>query len=302
MGKAKKYNHRNCFLCGEEIAGQPVTDEHIFADGFLDWLGLKNQATDFGAVRPIKYSQIKVPAHATCNNREGSFFESYILTILEAMDRNRKIMRTIEFERNDSTSLAIRDALLHWLAKIYYGLIYWELGMKNHPVPERKEQLSKLTDDILLSKIQASFMGDQKFNIPSTLFWFDANAHGDEKIQSFDFASNHELKVLFVKFGPNVLVACIGDCNLVSEWFGEKQYANCQNYLRENEKSNPYAYLDVVAEIWAVRSALPVSPNFVVNDASVVDKSRFSSSMRPDIDTDLVKSNAVTLRDFLAHR
>lgn len=296
-----KYNHRTCFLCGGEISGQAITDEHIFADGFLNRFGLKNKQMDFGANRPIKYSQIKVPAHSDCNNREGSFFESYILDILETMNQNAPLMAAIEFERNDPVSLAVKDALLHWLAKIYYGLIFWELGMKNHPKPQRKEHLSNLTDDFLLSKIQSSFVKQAKFNVPSTLFWFDAPADDFEKSLDFNFSSNHDLKSIYVKFGTNVLVACIGDCNLVSEWFGRSQYDHAQQYLR-TVKNGPNAYIDVVSKIWAVRGALPVSPKFIVGPEAIIDVSRQDKLTRPDIDEKLVRSNAATFREYLVSR
>lgn len=300
MGKGKKYNHRICFLCGREIEGEAITDEHVFSDSFLQDFDLKLETMNFGSTRPIKYSQVKVPAHKKCNNEGGARFEAYMRNILRTMSENEDVMQSIAFTRDDDVTNAIREVLVHWLAKIFYGLIYWEVGMKNHPRPDKQNGLYVHLDDFVLKKIQASVVDEQKFNIPSTLFWFKVPCHEDGT--KFDFASHHELKSFFIRFGPNLLVSCLGDCNLVSEWFGQEQFRNSQSFIDTARSELDLTYLAVVAEIWAVRSVMPVSPQIAVNDDSVVDISRIVAAERPDIDVDAVRDSADSILQWLCER
>jgi hypothetical protein len=132
-----------CFFCGQEIHGK-ISREHIFADSFLKYLDLKEQKVTSSLPHPTSYSIVKVPSHESCNNREGSEFEQYTLSLIKSMDSNRDLLAGVHTATGEPVNEALRQALTHWLAKLYFGLLYWESGLKTHANPKHQQWLRSL--------------------------------------------------------------------------------------------------------------------------------------------------------------
>lgn len=291
---------RHCFLCGLPIEGK-TTREHIFADSFLAEFNLKRERLRFGAPKPIEYSRIRVPAHKHCNNELGSKFENYVMQIIRTMDNNLDVMGELHLAHNSVVAGRIKEAICQWLTKLHLGLIFWEVGLKHHPNPEYQVSLKDYLETPIVTCLQRCFREWHYFNCPSSLYHFFVPPT-KTPTPTFDFASSHEISGTFIKFGAHVLVTTIGDGKLVEEWFGERQYRIVQQRILDNSEKNPFAYLDAVANIWAVREYLPVQPQLEFTPDRIVDRSREGFEQKPSIDSEGVNNRANELFDELAQR
>ncbi|MBX3430007.1 MAG: hypothetical protein KF779_10525 [Hyphomonadaceae bacterium] len=282
-------HRRECFLCGQPIEGKG-TKEHIFADAFLGEFDLKREALWYGAETPMEYSRIKVSAHPTCNSEQGSRFENYVLGLAHAMDQNLDVLERLHLAGQDKVVEGIREAFSQWLAKLHLGLIYWEVNLKGHPAPDVQSRLPKYLDTPVVKALQRCFCQFHSFNVPSSLYYFrlpDAVSP-----TRFDFSTQHQILGTFIRFGRHLLVGVTGDGYLTTEWFGPEQYRRTQSFIDEQWKTNPAAYLQAPAHIWAVRAGLPVAPKLEFTTSAVIDRSREGWTDRPQINADAVNDFA----------
>jgi len=89
-----------CFFCGNVISGK-VSREHIFGNSFLGYLDLKQDKLKSSQPHPTSYSKLKVSSHRDCNNREGSWFEAYVLSIIQTMDGNPEHLKDVHTSTGD---------------------------------------------------------------------------------------------------------------------------------------------------------------------------------------------------------
>lgn len=299
LGDATKME-RHCFLCGKVIKGK-TTREHIFADSFLTEYDLKRELLNFGAPKPIEYSRLKIPVHPTCNSEMGSNFENYLLKITRSIDTNLEIMKKLHVVNHSVIAGKVKEVLCQWLTKLHLGLIYWELGLQNHPRPTHQASLRHYLETPVLKCLQRCISEWHHFNCPSSLYYFSVPLSPEPALR-FDFASNHEIFGTFIRFGPHLLVSTIGDGMLVEEWFGDEQYNIIQRYITEESHKNPLAYLTAVAHIWAVRELLPVQPQLEFTPQSIIDRSREGLEQKPEIDSDGIYVRADEIFEELAQR
>jgi hypothetical protein len=217
----KKEEDRICFLCGGPIkTGTKATEEHIFSDSFLAEYDLKRERLMFGAPNGIEYSRIKVPTHGDCNSGKGSDFEGYLLRIVRSMDTNKQVLVTLHLTPQSDVASAAKEALCQWLAKLHFGLIYWETGLKRHPNLDYQASLRQYLEKPVIGCLQRCFREWHYFNCPSSLYYFSV-PNPLEKYFRFNFATHPEISGTFIKFGSHLLVAMIGDGKLTEEWFGD---------------------------------------------------------------------------------
>jgi hypothetical protein len=193
----------HCFLCGSEIK-EKITKEHIFGDTFLEKHGLKLHKMKYGSNREVEYSRLKVPAHGKCNSENGSRFEKYVLSLLDHMHLNLDVMRELHAPAHSKVAACVKEALCQWMAKIYLGLTFWEIGRDNHPDKEYQKLLEEVLNTPLIGYLQRCFANDYAFNCPSSLYYFSVPDGGEGL--AFDFATRHDVGGAYVKIGEHLLV------------------------------------------------------------------------------------------------
>src|SRR5690606_13296793 len=103
--------------------------------------GLKLQKMNYGSNSETEYSRLKVPAHQKCNSENGSRFENYVLSLLDEMHLNLDVMRELHVPAHSKAAAQVKEALCQWMAKIYLGLTFWEVGRDDHPDAEYQKLL-----------------------------------------------------------------------------------------------------------------------------------------------------------------
>lgn len=284
-----------CFFCGEPIA-EKGSREHIFGNSFLGYLGLKQDTLASSLPHPTSYSKLKVPAHATCNNRDGSWFESYVLSIIRTMDANLVDLAQVHTPTEQPVNEGLRQAFTQWLAKLYFGLLYWEVGRKNHTDPAHQRWLMELLDGPEFAYLRSCYTQDFGFRLPSSLYYFRV-PDPPEPAFRFDFGNGLPHGLVYIRFRNHLLVTALGDGHLVREWFNGEHVEICQAHILEQSAFDPVAYLHAVAHIWAVREWLPVEPTIEFHDWGIWDRSREGPEERPPIDGEAVNTRAREIFD-----
>ncbi|CAK2368017.1 hypothetical protein [Vibrio sp. 10N.222.55.B11] len=272
-----------CFLCGKEIMDKK-SKEHILGDSFLKLIALKTENFKFNCSALDKeYSRLKVPSHQTCNNEFGSRFESEIINLVYSFDDQQHNLSRLHLNDDNYEIDKLRGTLTKWLAKLYLGFVYWEAGLPRHPNIQYQSQLKHLLEDQTLKLLQSSLSQETPLYLPSSLFYFNLPENDDDNLR-FDFATGLPLGLFFIKFKRHLLVVCLGDGNLVTEYFTDDQYLYSQNLINEYKDSDPLAYLHPVSHIWAVRELLPVQPDLEFYSNCILDRSRSRYLDKPEID------------------
>lgn len=284
-----------CFFCGGEISGKP-SREHIFGDSFLGYLNLKEAKLTSSQPHPTSYSKLKVASHTTCNTQEGSWFESYVLTIIGTMDGNLDHVAGIHTATGDPINEALRQAFTQWLAKLYFGLVYWEAGLRNHVNLAHQNWLCEILDSPLFAQLRRCYTHDVGFRVPSSLFYFHVPDPPSPRFR-FDFGNGLPHGLVYIRFRNHLLVSALGDGNLVGEWFTDAHVKECQAHITEQSGSDPIAYLHAVAHVWAVREWLPVQPFIEFNESGIEGQSRQGLTQRPSIDGEAVNTRAREIFD-----
>ncbi|SIQ56861.1 hypothetical protein SAMN05421840_102164 [Shewanella morhuae] len=283
-----------CFLCGKEIEGKK-SREHILGDSFLQLLDIKIERFKFNSSSEDKeYSRLKVPSHPKCNNGFGSRFESDIINLISSFDEKREFLNSLHLNDVRGEVDRLRGALTKWLAKLYLGFVYWEVGLPRHPNVEFQTQLSELLTDPILDLLQRVLNKETPLFVPSSLFYFKIPEYDDVELR-FDFATGLPLGLFFIKFQGHLLVVALGDGNLVSEYFTNEQYLYSQYIIDEHKDNDPLAYLHPVSHIWAVRELLPVQPKLKFFNGYISNESRVKHRNRPDINGKAVNSRATEI-------
>lgn len=279
-----------CFFCGLPIEGKS-TDEHIFSDTLLGNNGLKNMKIILTDRKTRKtYSRAKVKAHGTCNNENGGAFEDLNLKILDNLEPNREILRRLHSSdqaKIGSIESAVADHFKMWLAKIFFGLIYWESHI--YEGLDNREQLLESLKDESFQRLRDSFTKNNRFNVPSSIFYFEIyHSPGTDPDLNFDFATNIQAKSVFVRIKGHLFVCCLGDDRLVEEWFTHAHWVHWQKQVLEQKLETDY--LEIFAEISAVRLSLPVAPRLdYLDNGDVVGKSRLGFKDKPAIDENAIE-------------
>ena len=285
----------SCFFCGEEIS-EKISREHIFGDSFLGYMDLKLEQLTSSQPHPTSYSKLKVPSHKTCNTQEGSWFEQHVLSIIKSMDQNPEHLSGIHIPSDEPINQILRQTFTQWLAKLYFGLVYWEAGLKKHVDKARQEWLVSILNTNEFTYLRRCFKEGLDFKLPSSIFHFYV-PDPPERVFRFDFGNGLPYGLFYIRFRNHLLVAALGDGNLVHEWFLNEHVRQCQAHINEQSQFDPVIYLHVVAHIWAVRECLPVQPIIEFNSSGIQDRSRESLAQRPNIDGDAVNKRAKEILD-----
>jgi hypothetical protein len=282
-----------CFFCGGVTSGKN-SKEHIFGDSFLQYLDLKQESIRSSQPHPTSYSKVKVPSHESCNSRAGSEFESYILSLVKTMDTNLDHLATVHTATGERVNGALREAFTLWLAKLYFGLLYWEAGLEKHADADHQHWLRGLLDVPEFAYLRRCLRERLAFKLPSSLFHFRVPDPPEAALR-FDFGNGLPHGLVYIRFRNHPLVAALGDANLVREWFTEEHVTAMQQWIDELSAKVPLAYLHPVSHLWAVREWLPIEPRLEFGEWGIRDCSRHGFAERPPIDEDAVNNRAAEI-------
>ena len=291
---------KSCFFCGADIDSKQ-TREHIFADAFLRDFDLKNKVMHFRGRQSVQYSRIRVPAHARCNNEFGSRFESYVLELLRSLDDNLDTLRQMHLLQPSETAKRVREALCQWLAKLHFGLIYWEAHLVCHRDRAYQRNLAGLLQSEAFTYMRRCFIEFYAFNCPSSLYHFDLPDPPHPALR-FDFGSALDTSAFYVRIDRHLLVVALADAYLVQEWLTPEVHGDLQRQIEEQGSEDPVCYLHAVGQIWSVRENLPVRPHLLYSDDAIRDHSRLGHDAKPSINGERVNDRAEEITAHLAER
>jgi len=112
-----KYDSSHCFLCGVKLIPSNKTKEHVIPKWLLKQYDLYDQNYILYNGSTIRYRHLTIPCCKKCNSK-----------YLKSLEDKVKEFHDGGFEKFASID---KETLFYWLGKIYYGLIYRDLSLKN---------------------------------------------------------------------------------------------------------------------------------------------------------------------------
>jgi hypothetical protein len=253
-----------CFFCANPITSRK-TLEHIISDSLLGKLGIKESTLDINASEhnnSYTYSRIKVPAHEECNSGFGSQYESKIIDLFSRSDKlfqeliEEEVSIPVVYSPDESRTSIIST----WLAKIYYGLFYYDyLKSKN----QKWKELSKdIIDDDNFNMIRESYKNGYGFYLPSSLFTFRISGNTE-----FDLKTSVFPQGILLKIGDLIFILCIGDGYLVKNYLNSSVLEKLRKFLNKlaMEQEDFPVQIYAWAEILALWLCIPKSPSLIYN-------------------------------------
>jgi hypothetical protein len=207
------------------------------------------------------------------------------------MDSNLDQLADIHIVTGARVNEALRQAFTLWLAKLYFGLLYWEAGLRTHNDPVRQEWFREILNEPGFKYMRKCLIERLAFKLPSSLFHFHVPDPPDPALR-FDFGNGLPHGLVYVRFRNHLLVSALGDANLVSEWFTDEHVKDVQKAINEMSGNDPLAYIHAVAHIWAVREWLPVQPRLEFEEWGVREYSREGHQDKPPINAEAVNARA----------
>jgi hypothetical protein len=193
-------DHDHCFLCGAVLAADTRSEEHVFPQWLLRDLDLWQQTINLLNGTTIPYASLKIPACLECNNFWLSQVENEVAA---AFRTGPKAVAAL-----DQTLLAL------WLAKIYYGIHFKEVGLaadRRNPGGPRivsVEELSRLRE---LHHIMQAIRRRVRITRPiGSIFVLRAQVP-DERRLRFDYRDARNVAFVAMRIGATAVIASLLD-------------------------------------------------------------------------------------------
>lgn len=198
-------DHDHCFLCGSQLTADTRSEEHVFPQWLLRDFDLWQQSITLLNGTWIPYRSLKIPACKECNNFWLSQVEDEVATAFRAGP--------------EAVASLDQTLLVSWLAKIYYGIHFKEIGL---PADRRDtggprilsaEELRRLRD---LHHLLQALRRRVRFTRPlGSLFVFRAQAPDQPSLQ-FDYSDARNVAYAGVRIGSTAVVASLMDWGATS--------------------------------------------------------------------------------------
>jgi hypothetical protein len=199
-------DHDHCFLCGSLLTPNTRSAEHVFPQWLQRDLNLWNETINLLNGTTIPYASLKVPACKDCNNLWLGQVESAVATAFRAGPD--------EVAKLDQTLLAL------WLAKIYYGLHFKEIGLPadrrdpTGPTILSADGLHRLRD---IHHIMQAIRRRVRFTRDlGSVIVLRAQVPADPLLR-FDYRDALNMAFIALRIGPTVVIASLLDWGAVSD-------------------------------------------------------------------------------------
>jgi hypothetical protein len=246
------YDENVCFLCASDLNDNNRTKEHVIPKWAQEKYDLREKRLVLLNGTKIKYRHLTIPCCKKCNSN---------YSILED-----KIKRAVEIGVDAVRGLP-RFLLFKWLAKIFLGILYKEIFLRNDIKNPKSESIVdyeylKKNFSILHFWLQTSYKYDNESFALGSIFIFET-AINDNINDQFDFLDNPEHRTLAIRLGG---VGLVGDFLENGIHFEATKNSILPNF--ENHIYDPIQFREIVSKIFYKAYLLEVNTelNFTVKD------------------------------------
>ena len=249
------YSSNNCFLCGCELTKLNSTFEHVIPKWLQKEFNLWNQRLTLLNGTLIPYRLLTIPCCFECNNLYLKPFEDKVSNAYKKGFES--------FEKLDNETLFL------WLGKIYFGLMYKELFLKN----ERKDFKGKtILNEKDLKSFHSHFLFIQGIRkkhffsdfFPASIFLFKTQKTRSKEGQ-WDLIDSHEKLFISIRMGE------IGIISVLQDGEAGQQFNQILDQHRDI-KLHPQQFREVTAKILYRAMIMNRTPKFITCQNSGVAK------------------------------
>jgi hypothetical protein len=226
-------DHDRCFLCGVALTDELRSAEHVFPQWLLRDLDLWQQTITLLNGTTIPYASLKIPACKDCNTFWLSQVESDVAAAFRA--------GADEVSRLDQTLLAL------WVAKIYYGIHFKELGLPadrrspDGPTILSEEDLRRLSD---LHHLMQAIRRRARFTRPlGSVIVLRAQVPGDLRLR-FDYRDARNVAFIALRIGETAVIASLLDWGAVTDGLTIRSVESAREL-----QLHPAQFLEVAAAV-----------------------------------------------------
>ena len=240
-------DHDHCFLCGIELSAENRTDEHVFPQWLLNDFGLHNERINLLNGTTLPYRSLVIPCCTQCNNFWLSQIEDKVApAIREGFDA---------VEGLDPLTLYL------WMAKIYYGILFKELGLdldRRDPTagPIMDAESLRYAED-LHRVLQRARDRVEYSQLPGSLFLFRAQKPSPLS-QQFDYRDVLNAPCLALRAGGVVITVHLLDWGAMAA-LDIEEFA-----LARQLELHPIQFSEVAAMTAYVASLFDATPNYLI--------------------------------------
>jgi len=193
-------DHDHCFLCGSVLTPETRSEEHVFPQWLLRDLYLWQETITLLNGTSIPYASLKIPACKECNNFWLSQVEEQVATAFRAGP--------------DAVAGLDQTVLALWLAKIYYGIHFKEIGLaadRRNPDGPRilsSEELGRLRE---LHHVMQAIRRRVRITRPlGSVFVLRAQVPDQPQLR-FDYRDARNIAYVAMRVGSTVVMASLLD-------------------------------------------------------------------------------------------
>lgn len=199
-------DHDHCFLCGSLLTADTRSEEHVFPQWLLRDLNLWNETINLVNGTTIPYGSLKIPACKDCNNFWLGQVEKDVATAFRAGP--------------DDVAKLDQNVLALWLAKIYYGIHFKEIGLPadrrdpTGPTILSADDLRRLRD---LHHIMQAIRRRVRFGRDLGSVIVLRAQVPDDPFLRFDYRDARNIAFIALRIGPTVVIASLLDWGAVTD-------------------------------------------------------------------------------------
>jgi hypothetical protein len=247
----RRIGHTVCFLCGKKLNNSNRSAEHVIPAWVQDRFNLWDQELILLNGTTIPYRQLTIPCCVTCNTLHLSRIEN---SVRAAVDDGARALKAVD-----------KTALLIWLSKIMYGLLYREHLLYF----DRKSPLKgRLVRRTFLQRIRTFYLFMQAARIqmdfvqffPASIFVFDIQVPDDKRAQ-FDFTDHPLFLTIACRLGSVGIIAALQD--------GGAQSIIFRKYMDKfkNMHLHPLQFSELIAKVFYKASLFNRTPKYITVQA-----------------------------------
>jgi hypothetical protein len=205
---AQALDPTQCFLCGEVVAKEEQTKEHVFPSWMQEDFDLWNQNLTLLNCTVIRYRQVTITCCRRCNTRYLKRLEDKVSA---AFRQGADAVRSLDPE-----------VLFLWLAKVYYGLLFRELTLRldranpssNDTIADPEVLRAFRVHHLLMRRV----LGKVSWNFfPASIFIFDALTT-EKTAANFDYLDAIDQPFLTLRCGATYVAAFLQDFGAAHEF------------------------------------------------------------------------------------